>query len=69
MTTNAQTAGKSSTTAPDYAVFTQISDNVPLVRIGAAWKHNKGEGVSVRLDALPVNGTLVLFPPREEAAA
>ncbi len=68
MTTDKQTTSKPSTTAPDYAVFTQITDTAPLVRIGAAWQHNKGKGLSVRLDALPVNGTLVLFPPRDESA-
>jgi hypothetical protein len=34
-------------------------------RIGAAWAHKKG-GYSIRLDALPVNGEIVLFPPKED---
>ena len=34
-------------------------------RVGAAWANKRG-GYNVRLDALPVNGELVLLPPREE---
>lgn len=33
-------------------------------RIGAAWK-NKSGGARVVLDAFPVNGELLLLPPRE----
>jgi len=32
-------------------------------RIGAAWAHDKGPGYSIRLDALPVNGRIVLIEP------
>ena len=35
-----------------------------FVRVGAAWK-NRREGFNVRLDALPVDGKLVLLPPRQ----
>ena len=34
-------------------------------RIGAAWANKKG-GFGIRLDALPVNGEIVLFPPKED---
>lgn len=34
-------------------------------RVGAAWSNRKG-GAHVRLDALPVNGELILLPPRGE---
>jgi len=34
-------------------------------RIGAAWANSKG-GYSIRLDALPVNGEIVLLPPKED---
>ncbi|GAB3326716.1 hypothetical protein [Haliea atlantica] len=33
-------------------------------RIGAAWPNRKG-GFQIKLDTLPVNGELVLLPPRE----
>ncbi len=39
-------------------------------RIGAGWTNSKG-GVKVKLDALPVNGEILLLPPkaRDEDAA
>ncbi|TXL75135.1 hypothetical protein FHP25_14720 [Vineibacter terrae] len=39
-------------------------------RIGAAWKHEDGKGLSVHLDLVPVNGgRLVLREPTEEVQA
>lgn len=37
-------------------------------RIGVAWAHEKGNGYSLELEAVPVNfdGRLVLMPPRNE---
>ncbi len=35
-----------------------------FTRIGAAWPNAK-DGFGIRLDALPVNGEIVLLPPRE----
>ena len=32
-------------------------------RIGAAWPHEKGPGYSIRLDALPIDGRIVLVEP------
>jgi hypothetical protein len=34
-------------------------------RIGAAWPHENGAGYSVRLDALPLDGRIVLVEPSE----
>lgn len=34
-------------------------------RIGAAWPHEKGPGYSIRLDALPMDGCIVLVEPAE----
>ena len=45
-------------------VVTGPEDNQFYTKIGAAWK-NKKNGYGLRLDALPVNGEIVLFPPRE----
>lgn len=36
-------------------------------RIGAAWNHADGEGLTLRLVALPTEGELVLRKPRLEA--
>jgi hypothetical protein len=33
-------------------------------RIGAAWPHATGEGLSIELEAFPVDGRLVLIPPK-----
>lgn len=35
-------------------------------RIGAAWKNSKG-GYQIKLNSLPLNGELVLMPPKEES--
>jgi hypothetical protein len=37
-----------------------------LTRIGAAWKHQKGDGINLQIQALPLNfeGKIVLFPPK-----
>lgn len=34
-------------------------------QIGVAFAHKTGDGLEVRLDALPVNGRIVLLPPKE----
>jgi hypothetical protein len=34
-------------------------------RIGAAWAHENGPGYSIRLDALPIDGRIVLVAPAE----
>lgn len=35
-------------------------------RIGAAWPHSNGDGFSIELEALPVDGRLVLIPPKAD---
>lgn len=45
-------------------VVTGPEDKPFYTKIGAAWK-NKVDGYGLRLDALPVNGEIVLFPPKE----
>jgi hypothetical protein len=42
------------------------------LEIGAAWEHKNGEGYDIVLEALPVNGRIVLrkpLPPKEKTAA
>ncbi len=45
-------------------VVTGTQGNPFYTKIGAAWK-NKKDGYGLRLDALPVFGKIVLFPPEE----
>ncbi|CAB3802608.1 hypothetical protein LMG28614_05656 [Paraburkholderia ultramafica] len=35
-------------------------------RIGAAWSHSDGEGFSIELDALPLDGKIVLRQPKKD---
>jgi hypothetical protein len=37
-------------------------------KIGAAWPHGKGGGLSIELEALPLDGRLVLMEPQEQNA-
>jgi hypothetical protein len=61
-----------STNTPDFVVYgveqTEKGKRDNLTRIGAAWKHKKGEGINIRLSALPLEGKIVLFPPKAEEA-
>lgn len=34
--------------------------------IGAAWEHDDGNGLSIQLDALPIDGKIVLRTPKAE---
>ena len=54
------------TNNPDlYAFVVTGSEHNPFFRkVGAAWKNAKG-GFGVRLDALPLDGQIVLLPPQE----
>ena len=53
--------------APDYRVFTVRGDGDDAwwTRIGSAWK-TKGDGINIQLDALPLDGKLVLRLPKED---
>ena len=35
-------------------------------RVGAAWPHEKGKGFTIELEALPVDGRLVLTEPKSD---
>ena len=42
-------------------------DQKPIwTRIGAAWPHSEGEGLSIELEALPLDGRVVLIPPKPD---
>ena len=63
------------TNTPDFVVYgvtpTDKGKKDILTRIGAAWKHQKGEGINLHIRALPLNweGKIVLFPPKAAEAA
>ena len=38
-------------------------------KIGAAFPHGKGKGLTIQLDALPLGDSIVLREPKEEKAA
>ncbi len=50
-----------------YAVRKGSGDKAFWTRIGAAWANKDGEGFSVKLDLLPLNGAdIVIRTPRED---
>jgi hypothetical protein len=46
-----------------YSVKLNEDENAIWTRIGAAWAHKKGPGFSIQLDALPLEGRIVLVAP------
>jgi hypothetical protein len=53
---------------PDFDVFISqkgANDKNFYTKIGAAWNVTS-DGISIKLTALPLDGSLVLFPPKEE---
>jgi hypothetical protein len=53
---------------PDYAVYVSrkgSDEKNYYTRIGSAWEV-ANDGISIKLDALPVGGEMVLFRPKEE---
>lgn len=54
---------------PDYEVFTSRDsgdgETQRYTKIGAAWKVAK-DGISIKLDALPITDSVVIFPVREK---
>jgi len=56
---------------PTYYAYAEVDRGrrqPALVRIGAAWPHEKGSGIGIQVDALPLNfnGRLVLFEPKPD---
>lgn len=52
---------------PDFNVFTspEKDSKAKLRQIGVGWYHEKGNGFSITLDATPIDGKIVCFPPKE----
>ena len=62
------------TNTPDFIVYgvtQQAGKKDILTRIGAAWRHQKGDGINLQIRALPLNfdGKIVLFTPKDDEAA
>lgn len=56
---------------PPYIAYTVTeqngSDKDYFTRIGVAFKHSKGDGLTLLLNALPVDGKVVLRAPQEDS--
>ena len=59
---------------PDFNVFIVVKKDDAdkegfWTKIGAAWKHQDGDGLNITLAALPIDGQLVLRIPKAETGA
>ncbi len=56
------------TNRPRYYAYTKASGTgkTPWIRIGAAFTIKEGKGLSVKLNALPIDGQVLLFEPKPE---
>lgn len=52
-----------------YSVKLNEGDNPIWTRIGAAWAHQNGEGHTLQLDLNPLDGRIVLLPPKADELA
>jgi hypothetical protein len=53
---------------PDFYVYVSrkgSDDKNHYTRVGAAWQVSN-DGLSIKLDALPTNGELICFPPKDD---
>lgn len=60
--TNTKTRNRNRDNAPAYIAYhVPERENAPWQRIGAAWTHSKGDGLTLQLDLVPVGtGRVVL---------
>lgn len=54
------------TKKPDFIAYAVTGEgkNAYWTRIGSAWMHNHSIGYNIDLAAFPVNGRIVLMPPK-----
>lgn len=54
------------TKKPDFIAYAVSGEGQKAfwTRIGTAWMHNHAEGFNIELAAFPVNGRIVLMPPK-----
>lgn len=64
---------KSETKAPALVAWhvreTKNGSKAYWTRIGAAWPHQNGDGFTVQLDLTPLDGKIVLLPPKADDTA
>ncbi|WP_018264003.1 hypothetical protein [Methylobacterium sp. WSM2598] len=55
-------------TAPALFAFqvTERGEKKFWTRIGAAWEHEDGDGLTLQLDSIPLTGRIVLRTPKAE---
>jgi hypothetical protein len=51
-----------------YSVKEREGKQAIWTKIGAAFPHGKGKGLTIQLDALPLGDSIVLREPKEEKA-
>lgn len=53
---------------PDFVVYAKSgrSARARLIRLGAVWRHRRGDGFNLILSAHALDGEYVCFPPRDE---
>jgi hypothetical protein len=49
-----------------YTVKDRAGKKPVWTKIGSAWGHEKGGGFNIELQALPMDGRIVLMPPKDE---
>jgi hypothetical protein len=49
-----------------YTVKDRAGKKPVWTKIGSAWSHAQGGGFNIELQALPMDGRIVLMPPRDE---
>ncbi|WP_288132425.1 hypothetical protein [Accumulibacter sp.] len=56
---------------PAFTAYTVTGDGSKAywTRIGSAWLQNHSEGYNLDLQALPVNGRIILVPPKADEAS
>jgi hypothetical protein len=56
----------SSKNLPLYEVFV-VTENDYWLKIGAVWPSKSGKALNVKLEALPIDGRLVLMEPKTDS--
>ena len=51
-----------------YAVKERGRNKAIWTRIGAVWPHEKGKGFNIELEALPIDGRIVVMEPKADEA-
>ncbi|WP_417595759.1 hypothetical protein [Parasphingorhabdus sp.] len=64
---NASTSTNGEPKVPDFHAWhvSNKGEKGFWTKVGAAWPHRDGKGLSIQLDILPINGRIVLRKPLE----